>query len=83
MHLYRNADDYPMHVGERITTKALSIEVIEVEGGRPSRIRVRADRSLDDPSLCFATRRDGRLVRIRLPLGLRRLIVPAASDVSN
>jgi hypothetical protein len=67
MHLYRNTQRYPMRVGDRIVTQAATIEVLAVDQGTPLRIRVSTERSLDDPSLFFAARYRGQLVRIRPP----------------
>jgi hypothetical protein len=67
MHLYRNADDHPMHIGDRVETPRLTVEVVAIENGRPSRVRVHADRSIDDPAFVFATRGDNGLQRVRLP----------------
>jgi hypothetical protein len=65
--LYRNAEGFPMHPGDRVTTPGLTIEVLDVDGGRPTRIRVHAERSLEDPSWCFASRSERGLVQVRFP----------------
>jgi hypothetical protein len=68
MHLYRDVSIDPMHAGDRVVTRGLVVEVAAVTPeGRPSRIRVRADRSLDDPALVFAARGAAGLVRVHLP----------------
>jgi hypothetical protein len=68
MHLYRDTAIDPMRVGDHVATPGLTVEVVDVDAaGRPRRIRVRADRSLDDPSFAFVTRGRDRLVRVRLP----------------
>jgi hypothetical protein len=67
MHLYRDAEDHPMHPGDRVPTRGLTVEVVATDGGRPTRIRVHGDRSLDDATFCFASRGPDRLFRIRLP----------------
>jgi hypothetical protein len=67
MHLYRNTERDPMQLGERITTQPVSIEVLEVNNGAPLRIRISSERSLDDPTLFFAARYQGRLVHFSLP----------------
>jgi hypothetical protein len=68
MHLYRDVEANPMHAGDRIATRGLTIEVVDVTAeGRPTRIRVQADRSLDDPSFCFASRGREHLSRVQLP----------------
>jgi hypothetical protein len=76
MHLYRNADDHPMHVGDRAETPRLTVEVVAVENGRPTRIQVHADRSLDDPAFVFATRGEDGLQPVRLPPVGMGMVVP-------
>jgi hypothetical protein len=76
MHLYRNADDHPMHVGDRAETPRLTVEVVAVDSGRPTRIQVHADRSLDDPVFLFATRGEDGLQPVRLPPVGMGMVVP-------
>jgi hypothetical protein len=66
-HIYRNTEQHPLRVGQRFETPGSSIEVTAVALGRATRIRVRADRSLDDASWCFATRSEGYLARVVMP----------------
>jgi hypothetical protein len=67
MRLYRNVQLHPMRVGERIITRSITIEVLQVQTGNPTRIRVSGQQSMDAPSLFFAARYQGRLVRFSLP----------------
>jgi hypothetical protein len=68
MSVYRDARRYPMHAGDRVSTRGLTIEVAAVQGGRPTRIRVTADRSLDDAAFVFAARgQGGKLMHLPLP----------------
>jgi hypothetical protein len=66
-YIYRNTDRHPLEVGERFGTPGLSIEVTATARGRATRVRIHAERSLDDPGWCFATRADGYLVRVMMP----------------
>jgi hypothetical protein len=66
-HIYRNTDRHPLRIGERFETPGLSIAVTGTARGRATHIRIRADRSLDDPGWCFATRSEGFLVRVVMP----------------
>ena len=76
MHLYRDVRRHPMHAGDRVATRSVTIDVLEVVEGAPSSIRVTGRGSLDDPSLLFASRHGGRLLRVRLPPVGRSIVLP-------
>lgn len=66
---------HPLRVGDTVRVRGMTATVLEVEAGRPSRIRYRFDRTLDDPSmvLLVGTRRGLEQVR-PLPLHGGRLV---------
>jgi hypothetical protein len=59
--------DQPFRVGQRVSTDRLDVEVLEVHGWAPSRVRYRFPSSLDDPSREFLRYEHGRLVRFVVP----------------
>jgi hypothetical protein len=67
VYLFRRGD-HPLREGQVVRLRGLEVTVLKVEGRGPSSLRVRFDRSLDDPSLVLLT---------ISPNGLRRMAVPA------
>lgn len=59
--------DEPFRVGQRFSVPGLDVEIVEVRGWAPSRIRYRFSGSLDDPTRVFLRFEHGRLVRFPLP----------------
>jgi len=66
--LFFRREDQPLPTGSVLTYPSLRVEIFGDEGGHPTRIQFRFDRSLDDPSLLFV---------IATRDGLRRWPVPA------
>lgn len=57
----------PFVAGQRFSLPGLEIEILEVRGWAPARIRYRFAGDLDDPSRVFLRFERGRLVRFALP----------------
>lgn len=64
--LYRDPAE-GFRAGDVVPLEGAEVRVLEAPGGAPTRIAVRFDRPLDDPTLTFATWRDGALRRVALP----------------
>ncbi len=54
-------------VGDRVTLLGAEVRILSEQAGRPTRIAVKFDRSLDDPTLWFVAWRDGALRRLTIP----------------
>ncbi|HVU05967.1 MAG TPA: hypothetical protein VHE30_29660 [Polyangiaceae bacterium] len=65
--IYRDTERHPLRVGDRFRTPRLQVEVLATEGGRATRIRVRADRPLEDRGFLWATRSERGLVQVVMP----------------
>ena len=63
----RRFDRFPMKVGDRLRQAPLTFEVLSVSDGRPTRVAVALDRSLDDPSLTFLARQETRIAPFQMP----------------
>jgi hypothetical protein len=70
-------EKHPLRVGDTVSVRGMTATVLEVDAGRPSRIRYRFDRALDDPSmvLLIGTRRG--LEQVRPPPLYGGRLVPA------
>lgn len=70
-------------LGMVVPLRGIEVTAIDVAGGGnpaqnvPRRIRVRAERSLDDPTLWFLAWRNGALRRVEMPAVGERLVLPA------
>lgn len=58
---------HPFRAGQRFAVPGLDVEILEVHGWAPARVRYRFPGSLDDPSRVFLRFERGRLVRFTLP----------------
>jgi hypothetical protein len=65
--LFRAPESAPLHVGDRLPLGAWTVEVLEVDAGRPRRFSVLFDRSVDDPSLSFLIWKGGALRSLAAP----------------
>lgn len=61
----------PLRAGDRLPLGNWTVQILEEAAGRPTRLTVAFDRSLDDPSLAFLIWRDG---------GLRALVAPSVGE---
>ena len=57
----------PFRAGQRISVPGLELEILEVRGWAPKRVRYRFPGGLDDPSRVFLRFEHGRLVRFAMP----------------
>jgi len=57
----------PFTAGQRVQLTGVKVEVAEVDGGAPTRLRFTFDRALDDPDLVLLTWREGALRKLELP----------------
>jgi hypothetical protein len=57
----------PFHVGQRFDVPGVEIEILEVRGWAPSRVRYRFPTRVDDPSRVLLRFEHGRLVRFPAP----------------
>ena len=62
--------------GQVIPVSYMTATVLEDRGGLPTRVQLRFDRSLDDPSLVFLALSKGRLRRLPLPAVGQEIAVP-------
>jgi hypothetical protein len=65
--VFRDPDSAPFRVGDRVRLKAGEIEVREVRDGRPTRISLVCERTLEESGLAFMAYRGGVLRRIEMP----------------
>lgn len=54
-------------IGDVVPLRGAEVRVLAEQAGHPTRIAVRFDRPLDDPTLWFAVWRDGALRRVSIP----------------
>lgn len=64
--LYRSRA-LPLHPGDTVQLKGMTVRVLEVDDGSPTKIAAEFDRSLDDPTLWLVEWRDGLLRRMKVP----------------
>ena len=57
----------PLHRGDIVPLNGLTVHILDEQGGSPTRIEARFERSLDDPELWCLEWRDGALRRMTLP----------------
>ena len=57
----------PLPVGWKTRLSGLDVEVLELRGGAPSRVRYRFDGSVDDASRVFIQIQHGRFTRVAMP----------------
>jgi hypothetical protein len=79
MGLYRDSATYPMEVGDRVELPIMTVTVLEVRNGAPSRVSVRFDRNLDDPSLRFVRFSQEGIETVRMPGKGETLRIPPLS----
>lgn len=65
--ILRDIDANPFAVGDTIKLLDAKIEVLAVMEGRPTKIRVRCNKPLDDPSIVFLQWKDYRIQPFALP----------------
>jgi hypothetical protein len=66
----------PMPRGHVTRLSYMTATVVEDRAGRPTRVELRFDRAVDDPSLVFLVLSRGRLVRLTLPAIGQEIAVP-------
>jgi hypothetical protein len=66
----------PLEPGMRVKAGALEVEILETRDGGPSRVALRFDRELEDPSLAFLFWREGALVEAAPPAMGEELRIP-------
>lgn len=69
----------PFHPGDKSTVPGLQIDVEDVSGWAPSRVRYRFDSSLDDPKRVFLILEVGRIRRVIMPPIGGEFVIPAFS----
>jgi len=65
--LCREPRAHPFAAGDVVKLDGMSVRIVDVRDGRPTRIAATFDRPLDDPSLWFVVYREGKLRRVTLP----------------
>ena len=66
----------PFHVGDEVTTCGIEVAVLSVEDGRPARIEVRADASLDAPDTAWLAWQSGAMRRVAFPRVGESITIP-------
>jgi hypothetical protein len=69
----------PMAAGQSVTLDGMQVTAEHAIAGAPDVLRLRFERSLDDPSYVFLTAAPEGLVRLRLPAVGQQRIVPRAA----
>ena len=64
--LYRS-QSVPFQAGDKVELKGMTVRILEVDNGAPTKIEARFDRSVDDPGLWFVEWRDGLLRKLKVP----------------
>ena len=70
------APSLPLARGQVIPVSYMTATVLEDRAGRPTRVQLRFDRAVDDPSLVFLALSQGRLRRLALPPIGEEILVP-------
>ncbi len=78
--LFRDAA-HPLEAGHVARQGALRVEVTEARGGRPTKILVTADRSLDDAGVRFIGWSDRRLRRLAVPKIGETITIPPSGGM--
>lgn len=80
--LYRSTLS-PLRAGQVVRIAGLDVEVLEMDGWGPRRVRFHFDRDLDDPSFVFLIMTKRGLTRFSLPRVGHAALVPGASDLGR